>query len=312
MYEELNQRLDESRQGMDKYKHLGSKLSDCRKQLNELESKRVNLKQQFLKEEEDYNSLFKKSLNNLILELLNKKEKKEAKEYQEIAAARVKLDEAEKQIAALLLTIRSLEEERVNLSSCESTYRKLYEEKYRLLSESDPENSGKIKAAEEKIHFCEKNLTEINEAIGAGTSVIAKVREAEESLDSAHSWGTYDLLGGGLISDVIKHSRLDDAQDSINEVQSLLHQFHSELADIQMDEEINVQIDGFTKFADYFFDGVFSDWMVQSKINSSIDAVADLETKVDRVLNQLKSLKSSTESSLSQAKLELENIIKNS
>ena len=92
----------------------------------------------------------------------------------------------------------------------------------------------------------------------------------------------------------------------------LVEIFHSELADIQMDEEINVQIDGFTKFADYFFDGVFSDWMVQSKINSSIDAVTDLETKVDRVLNQLKSLKSSTESSLSQAKLELENIIKNS
>ncbi len=120
------------------------------------------------------------------------------------------------------------------------------------------------------------------------------------------------MLGGGLLSDVIKHSHLNDAQDSIDEVQSLLHQFHSELADIQINEDISIQIDGFTKFADFFFDGIFSDWMVQSRINSSIQAVSDLETKVDKVVSQLYGVKTSGESSLAQAKQELDNFIKNS
>lgn len=312
MFDALNQKLEENRQGMDRYQRLGSKLADYQKQLDELEVKRYNLKQQLTKEEEEYDSLFKKSLNNLVLDLLNKREKKETKEYQDVVTAKLKLDEAEKQIANILLSIRSLEEERVSLSGCESTYRKLYKEKYSLLSESDPENSEKIKAAEEKINFHTKNLTEIEEALRAGCLVQNKIRETKESLDDAHGWGTFDLLGGGLLSDVMKHSHLNDAQDSIDEVQSLLHQFHSELADIQINEDISIQIDGFTKFADFFFDGIFSDWMVQSRINSSIQTVSDLETKVDKVVSQLYGVKTSGESSLAQAKQELDNFIKNS
>lgn len=312
MFEELNQKLEENRQGMDKYKRLGSKLNDYRKQLEELEDKRAELKQQLAKEEEDYNSLFQKSLNNLFLELFNRKEKKEAKEYQELAAAKLKFEEAEKQIANLLLSIRNLEEERVPLAGCESTYRKLYHEKYELLAESNSENSDRMKSAEEKIHLLQNNLTEINQAVQAGNLVLAKIKEAEHSLDDAHGWGTFDLLGGGLISDVMKHSHLEDAQSAIGEVQSLLHHFHSELADIKMEEDINIHIGGFTKFADFFFDGLLSDWMVHSKINSSIDAVAELQSKVDKVLYQLKGLKTSTEKSLQQATQELNNFIQNS
>ena len=32
------------------------------------------------------------------------------------------------------------------------------------------------------------------------------------SLESAEGWGTWDLLGGGLISDLAKHSHIDDAK----------------------------------------------------------------------------------------------------
>lgn len=311
MFDTINQKLEENRKGMDRYQRLGSKLADYRKQLEELEVKRYNLQQQLTKEEEEYDSLFKKNLNNLVLDLLNKKEKKETKEYQDVVTAKLKLDEAEKQVANILLSIRSLEEERVQYSECEGIYHKLYAEKYRLLSESNPENTEKMKDLEKQINFHTKNLTEIEEALRAGRLVHDKITEVRKSLDDAHGWGTFDLLGGGLLSDMMKHSHLDDAQESIDEVQSLLHQFHSELADIQINENISIQIEGFTKFADFFFDGIFSDWMVQSKINSSIQAVSDLETKVDRVIYQLHGAKTSSEASLAQAKQELDNFIKN-
>ncbi len=60
MFDALNQKLEENRQGMDRYQRLGSKLGDYQKQLDELEVKRYNLKQQLTKEEEEYDSLFKK------------------------------------------------------------------------------------------------------------------------------------------------------------------------------------------------------------------------------------------------------------
>jgi hypothetical protein len=227
-------------------------------------------------------------------------------------AAKLKLEETENQIANILLVIRNLEEERISFADSESTYRKLYEEKYNLMEENNPVNSEKIKTAEEQIHLLSQNLTEIDEAVNAGNLVLFKIKEAEENLSDAHGWGTFDLLGGGLISDMMKYSHLDNAQCFISEVQSLLHQFHSELADIKLDESINIQIDGFTKFADYFFDGLLADWMVQSEINSSISSVAELHSKVDSVLSKLMQLKNVTEDSLQQAKIKLENFVESS
>lgn len=311
MFEELNQKLEESHQGMSRYQRLGSKLSDYRKQLEELEAKKSLLKDQLAKEETDYENLSKKRLSNLFLELTNKKEEKEQKEYQEVLAAKLKLEEAVKQADALLHTIHNLEEERAALAGCERTFHDLYEKKYLLIKESSPQNAEKISALENNIHSQKNNLTEIEEAINAGSLVLAKIKEAEDSLDRAHNWGTWDLLGGGLISDAMKHSNLDDAGYAIDEVQSLLHHFHSELSDIQLDESLHVQIDGFTRFADFFFDGLLADWMVQSKINSSIESVSALHAKVDRVLDKLRELKRASESSLQQASAELNTFIEN-
>ena len=52
---------------------------------------------------------------------------------------------------------------------------------------------------------------EIDEAIAAGHRALDALAEAADSLDSAKRWGIVDILGGGLITSVIKHSRLGDA-----------------------------------------------------------------------------------------------------
>lgn len=39
--------------------------------------------------------------------------------------------------------------------------------------------------------------------------------------------------------------------------------------------------------ADYFFDGLIFDWIVQSKINDSLDRTINLDRKVERSINLL-------------------------
>ena len=56
---------------------------------------------------------------------------------------------------------------------------------------------------------------EINEAIAAGHRALDALAEAADSLDSAKRWGIVDILGGGLITSVIKHSRLGDANHAL-------------------------------------------------------------------------------------------------
>lgn len=312
MFEELNSKLEQSRQNIGKYQRLGNKLTDYRKQLNELEDKKSNLLTELKKEERDYDNLLKKSLNNLFLEMLGKMEAREQKEYQDVIAVKLKLEETETQLMNLKTSIHQLEEERASLYSCEREYEELYQLKYRQLSESNAEYAKRLQTFEEQLLSIKCNLAEIREAEAAGRAVLSKIELAEEKLDSAHGWGTWDILGGGLISDVMKHSYLDDAQEAVNSIQTLLHHFHTELADIKLDENLSVQINGFTKFADFFFDGLFSDWAVQSKINSSIEDITRLHSSVDRVMDKLNTLRKTAEGDLTRTEAQRKNFIENS
>lgn len=312
MFEELNTKLEQSRLNISKYQRLGNKLADYRKQLNELEKKKSSLESELKKEEKDYDNLLKKNISNLFLEMLGKMEAREQKEYQEVIAVKLKLEETENQLTNLINSIHHLEDERASLFGCEREFEELSKIKYQKLSESNTANAEKIKTYEEQMNSLKCNLEEIEEAVAAGKSVLEKIAVVKDNLDHAHGWGTWDILGGGMISDVMKHSYLENAQTAVNSIQTLLHRFHTELTDIKLEENLTVQIDGFTKFADFFFDGIFADWAVQSKINSSIDEISSLHSKVDRVMDKLNALRRTTESNLTSTKLQLNNFIENS
>ena len=49
---------------------------------------------------------------------------------------------------------------------------------------------------------------EIDEAIAAGHRALDALAEAADSLDSAKRWGIVDILGGGFVTSMVKHSRL--------------------------------------------------------------------------------------------------------
>ena len=52
---------------------------------------------------------------------------------------------------------------------------------------------------------------EINEAIVAGDMALNSLYAAQEKLDSAKGWSWLDMFGGGFLTDMIKHSKMDEA-----------------------------------------------------------------------------------------------------
>ncbi|TWU47299.1 hypothetical protein Poly51_50990 [Rubripirellula tenax] len=69
-----------------------------------------------------------------------------------------------------------------------------------------------------------------------------------------------------MLTTMAKHSKMDAAKSQARISQRKLMQFEEELADADERLHVSLQIDGFSKFADYFFDGLIADWIVQSKI----------------------------------------------
>ena len=163
------------------------------------------------------------------------------------------------------------------------------------MKESGNPNASQILEFENQLTQLENQLTELKEAISAGDSALATIRRILSSLENAEGWATWDMLGGGLIADACKHSSLDEAQNLVENLQIQLRRFKTELADVSVQADIQISIDGFLRFADFFFDGLLADWTVMDKIEQSKQQVIDTNNQLANVLNQLNSMLTSTE-----------------
>ena len=96
---------------------------------------------------------------------------------------------------------------------------------------------------------------ERNEAIAAGERALTSLRAAREELRSAGNWGLVDLFGGGMISGLVKHSKMGNAQRYMEQAKLDLQSFSRELQDVNMTHNLNLNVGDFLTFADFFFDG---------------------------------------------------------
>lgn len=131
---------------------------------------------------------------------------------------------------------------------------------------------------------------EVNEAIAAGTAALFSLRKAQNELGHARNWGIVDLLGGGLLTDLFKYSKINKAQECIENAKYCLNQFQMELRDVAAYPTVQIEIGDFLTFADFFFDGIIADYMVQSKIVNARKQVDDAIERVEQILYQLNTI----------------------
>lgn len=130
-------------------------------------------------------------------------------------------------------------------------------------------------------------LKEINEAIRAGERALDSLDQARRQLDSARNWGIYDMIGGGMISSIVKHTKIDNANEWMSLANRDLRNFARELRDIR-DEDLQIDTGSLVSMLDIFCDNFFSDIMVQKKINNARARIDDLS---DRVYDAVQALK---------------------
>ena len=126
-------------------------------------------------------------------------------------------------------------------------------------------------------------LQEIREAIDAGKQALNCLYTAQEKLKSAKNWGLFDLFGGGFITDMIKHSKMNDASRCMEDAKYHLRRFQKELRDVNTVMDIRLDVGEFLSFSYFFFDGLVADYLVQSKI-------ADARRQIDEAILQVKNI----------------------
>ena len=295
MKHELSERLSRIIEQLRRKEKLERDLRSVKQELQERSEQFTSISQRLEEEKVDVEKLKRTSLTALFYTVLGSREQQLEKERQEFLTVQLQYQQTNKQVTYLEQDLDSIRRELGRLTGIEAEYQALLAEKEMLIRQSDQEAAGDLIEIDEKISKLDMDVKEIVEAIHAGEDVISSLKKVIVSLKSAKNWGTWDMLGGGLLTTVIKHTDIDDARQEINIVQRKMSRFTRELDDVRKTIELGVDIDAFESFADYFFDGLISDWIVQSKIMNSLERTQSAEFKINLAVAKLAGLKRNTQ-----------------
>ena len=137
-------------------------------------------------------------------------------------------------------------------------------------------------------------MKELKEARSAADMAIAKIDCGLSQLDSASSWGIFDILGGGFFSSLVKRNKIGEANRSLDEISSSLKTLNKELSDVDRSLPDAIPDSLSDQVFDLVFDNIFTDFRVQGEIKENLialkelrHAIVEVRDKVDKEILEL-------------------------
>ncbi|HNQ15664.1 MAG TPA: hypothetical protein PKM58_08875 [Pyrinomonadaceae bacterium] len=285
--QELSDRIAQNADAIRYRDKLEGDLQYSQLRVEELARQRRELRVEAMRENHDVEKLENFGLTYLFYTILGSREQQLEKERREFLAVKLKFDQIKGAIDELNLTIRDYEERIGQLRDLETERASLLYEKEKLLRFQNHRVVWELTEMSERLGAMVAEKRELAEAVEAGVRTIQAFEPLISTLESASNWGTWDLIGGGMLATSIKHSEIDSAQIMIAEIQSHLHRFETELRDVGVSGNMQIELSDFERFADYFFDGLIVDWTVLNKIDKSLDNAKSKHRAVVRIVRDL-------------------------
>lgn len=261
-------------------KQLQKKLADVEAHIASMEEILHSLKVEADEEWEDVDRMESGGLTSKFYSLFGKHEEKLNKERSEAEAAQQKFMDA-------LYTIQNLQKEKEDLTAQisilgdpETEYRAAFQRNQKAIEQdfgTEGQNYRRLKQEMVALRNTEK---EINEAKYAGDRVLAAVQDIERSLNSASGWGVADMISDSFLADLAKYGSMDEAKRKMQELQRLVQTYARELQDLNIHLNVNMDVGGGMRFADYFFDNIFTDVMTYNKIDRMKREIRDVHRQV--------------------------------
>ncbi|WP_461131468.1 hypothetical protein [Spirosoma aerophilum] len=269
---------------------LKNQLVQTQTELEKRQHEQASLLDQWRDEQADVDRLNRLSWASLYHDLLNQKAQQLSKEEAEAQQARLRYDAVCATVNALQQQAEQQKKQLPDFGNVDTTYEQLIENKRKaLLASSDAIREQYQQHLTELIHS-NHYAQELTEAKHAGIQALQEVRQLGQLLNEAHTWGTWDMLGGSAISSMIKYRKLDEVRDQSQRVAHSLQQFRREYKDINQAFLPDWTFDdNLTRFVDIFFDNIFTDWSVQARINKAREAALTIENQLATAITELQS-----------------------
>lgn len=292
MHRDIHERQYDLQDKRLKQRRLIKRLEQTNQKLVAMEQQRDRLHRQLTKEQQDVVKLGRFSFANKISEWTGTWDDKMKKEVEEAAEVELNFNEAAKDVLDLTEEVADL---RIQLESPDYLYivedwEDFLKEKEAWIRMNDTVSNQTLqKIADDRVRVYSL-IREINEAFEAGVKAERALAGAIKKLDSAEGISMWDtFLGGGLFVSALKYSEINSSDDLVHKAQRALRQYETELMDVQdaATESFQVNKNDIFTFTDIFFDNIFSDWMVHTRITDAKKKLHAIMQDVRRIQDQL-------------------------
>jgi len=287
MLTELNRRLTETAEAVQRKNALMQEKQTTEEVLWRLRQDLDDLEDRLQKSAARLQALEGASLQAGWHSLLGDRDEQAAQARQDLQRLKGQVQKTRRAVQEAEARLSELEAQLAQLMGVEDAFENLMLQKEQALLSARHPLSAELQEINRRQQSLHAEKREIGEALQAGLDALDRLKEAIEALESVSGLGVWDILGGGGLVSVFKHSRIRDARDLLEQAQRALNRFERELRDVQSSSDSDLQVGGLELFLDIFADGLLVDAWVQSKVSAALDRARDRHADLIAALNRL-------------------------
>jgi hypothetical protein len=173
---------------------------------------------------------------------------------------------------------RRIQSMQAAVATAEQHYRTLVDHKYQFLMKSCPAAIAILYNIQDRQRQLRIDVGQTQKTQAAAERALSSLRKASSHLDSARNWGHVDMMGGGTVVSVIKHGQMNEANAAFAQATR-----HMQLLQHECKEIDSLMRQGRT--VDVWFDNIFSDIAVQSRIAQAAQQCNAAMAKISQIVS---------------------------
>jgi hypothetical protein len=248
-------------------------------------------RQQHVGEEKAVEKLEHLSLTRVLTALHGSREDTLAREKANAEAGRYRVAQAQQRLDATRAELGSLQQRQAQLAGAPQEYADALAAKEQYLTHSADPRGARLLALAEQRGRLTAELNELQHASQDADGAVQALTDVQDRLGTAANWSTFDTyLDHGMVANAIKHDRIDQAAQAARAADERLAGLRSDLAGLGASDPTapRLEISAGFKFADIFFNNIFTDLAVGQQIRNAQDSVDQSLQQVSTLQSRLK------------------------
>lgn len=250
------------------------------------------------------------STKSIFYKILGSKEEQIEKERQEYLELTLRAEDIVNEIKLLEYEENLLGAKIGSRETLETRLEALKLNREEEIISKDPILRAKLLRLSEELEELYQLKQELNEAIEQGTVSFNLLSQVIQQLSQVRNWGQWPASNRrGMRSAMQRRNAIERARNLTFQVKHHLKLFDNELKDVGQRFEIQVDTSSFSKFSDFFFNNIITDWIVNQQLSTAMGSAKSAQDYVRGLVGHLQSRLQETDDTIVSVSSQRESII---